>query len=145
MPQQRIKGQEVSVIIVRDAVVEAELVDIKSMSVELELETKSQGYLGEKTNRKDDIFNGVKGDMEMHLHSQEYFLFTSAIVDRAKRVTPDVVFNISAVLSFPSGETPTVLIPDAKFGANPLSISDRGDYVSAKFAFEADDYEIQYS
>jgi hypothetical protein len=33
-----------------------------------------------------------------------------------------------------------VLIPDAKFGAQPLSIKSRGDYVSVKLEGAADEY-----
>lgn len=141
MPAQRIKGQEVAILIVRDSTLEDTLTDIQNFNLELELEIKSQGYLGEKTNRKDDIFNGVKFDMELNIHTQDWFNFQSAIVSRAKRLTPDVQFNITGVFSFPNGDTPTLLIPDCKFGPNPMTISSRGDYVKLKLAGEADDYE----
>jgi len=96
--------------------------------------------LGEKTNRTDDIYNGIKFDMEMHLHRQAWFAFQKAIIARAKRESPDTVINITSVFAFPSGETPTVLIPDAKFGAQPLSVKSRGDYISVKLEGIADDY-----
>lgn len=144
MPSQRIKGQEISVLMVRDTVVENELVDVQNLNIEIDLETKREGYLGEKTTRSDDIYNGVKGDLEMHLHSQEYFVFVNAIVSRAKRQTPDSKFNISAVLFFPDGTTPSVIIADVKFGPNPLKVANRGDYVQAKFEFIADDYEVVF-
>jgi hypothetical protein len=34
-----------------------------------------------------------------------------------------------------------VTIPDAKFGAQPLSISSRGEYVKVKLEGMADDYQ----
>jgi hypothetical protein len=143
MPAQRIKGQEVQILIVQDSVLQDTLTDIQDFNGELELEIKSQGYLGEKSNRKDEIFNGVKFDMSIHMHSQDFFVFQQAIVSRAKRITPDTVFNISGVFSFPNGDTPIMLFPDAKFGPQPLSISSRGDYVKAKIAGECDDYDLQ--
>ncbi len=142
MAEQRIKGQEVAVIIVRDSVLEDTLDAIQNFNVEGEFEIKTAGYLGEKTNRKDEVFNGVKFDMELHLHNQQWFRFLKAIKDRAQRITPDVIVNITSVLSFPNGDTPSILIPDAKFGANPLNISARGDFVKVKLQGEASDYEL---
>jgi hypothetical protein len=143
MPAQRIRGQEVSVLIVRDGALEAELTDIQNFNLEIQTEIKSQGYLGEKSARKDDIFNGVKGDMELHLHSQDWFQFLNAVLDRAKRNTPDLVFNVSAVLFFPNGETPTITIPDVKFGPFPHNVPERGDYVKVKLDFEAEDFKVE--
>ncbi len=145
MPSQRIKGQEVAVLITRDGELEDTLTDILSFNTEPELEVKSQGYLGEKTNRKDDIYNGCKFDMELHLHKQVWFSFLASIVARAKRETPDLVINITAVMSFPDGSTPTVLLPDVKFGPVPHSISSRGDYVKVKLSGECDDFEVTQS
>lgn len=143
MPSQRIRGQEVQVLITRAGSLEDSLTEIQNFNFEAEFEIKSQGYLGEKTNRKDDIYNGVKGDMELHLHSQAWFSFLNAVKDRAARVTPDLVINIVAVCNFPDGTTPSVLFPDVKFGAMPVAISSRGDYVKVKMAFEGDDFDVQ--
>lgn len=145
MPAQRIKGQEVQILIVQDAVLQDALTDIQDFNGELELEIKSQGYLGEKTNRKDEIYNGVKFDLSLHMHSQDPFAFQFSIVQRAKRITPDTVFNITGIFNFPNGDQPQFLFPDAKFGAQPLSISSRGDYVKLKVAGECDDYDLQLS
>lgn len=144
MPAQRIKGQEVSVLIVTDGALEAELTDIQNFNAEMMVEQIAQGYLGEKTERHDDIYKGTKGDFEMNHHSQDWFTFINAIISRAKRETPDVKFNISAILSFPNGQTPTVLFPDAKFGALPLNIGSRGDYLKTKVDFVVDDFEVQF-
>lgn len=142
---QRIKGQEVSVLITSAGQLQDTLTDIQSFNFEAQLEVKSMGYIGEKTNRKDDIFNGVKFDMELHLHKQDWFNFQQAIINRAKRVTPDLVINITAVASFPNGDTPTVLLPDCKFGAQPLNVTSRGDYVKVKLEGECDDMVVQTS
>lgn len=129
----------------RDGALEAELTDIQNFNAEFMTEQIEQGYLGEKTNRHDEFYKGTKGDFEMHHHSQDWFTFVNAILDRAKRNTPDVVFNISAVFAFPNGETPTILFPDAHFGPLPLNISARGDYAKTKLDFVVDDFETQFS
>lgn len=140
---QRIKGQEVSVIIVRGGNVEDTLTNIMNFNVELQSEVKTQGYLGEKNNRTDDIFNQVKFDGELHLSSKDWFNFSKAILDRQKRITPDVLFNITLTLVFPNGDTPSVLLPDCKFSAQPLNIGSRSDYVKVKIDGMCDDAQFQ--
>lgn len=145
MPAQRIKGQEVSILIVRDSVLEAELFDIMNFDAEIMLEQIAQGFLGEKTERHDDVYKGTKGSFEMQTHSQDWLLFAQAVKDRAMRNTPDSVFNISAVMQYPNGQTPTILFPDCKFGGMPVSIGSRTDYKKIKIDFVCDDYEVQFS
>jgi hypothetical protein len=137
---QRVKGQEVSILITVASILQTTLVDIQNFELEGQFEVKSQGYLGEKTNRKDDIYNGCKFSMELHLHTEDWFAFQAQMKARAQRLNPTIVFNITAVLSFPNGQTPAVLIPDVKFGGNPMTISSRGDYVKIKLEGEADDF-----
>jgi len=128
---------------VQDSVLQDALTDVQDFNSEAELEIKSQGYLGEKSNRKDEIYNGVKFDLSLHMHTQDPFLFQFNIVQRAKRITPDTLFNISGVFSFPGGDQPVFLYPDAKFGSQPLAVSSRGDYVKLKISGECDDYDLQ--
>lgn len=138
MPDQRIRGQESQILIVRDSVLETSLTDIRNFSFEHMLEIQSQGYLGEKSERKDEIYKGVRGSLELHLHNQEFIAFEQAIIDRAQRNTPDLLFNITSVLSFPNGQTPTAVFPDVKFGAIPHEFPDRAEYVSLKLEFECE-------
>lgn len=145
MPSQRIKGQEISILIVRDSVLENELTDIMNFNAEFTMEQIAQGYLGEKTERHDDIYKGTKGDFEMHTHSQDWLTFAVAIKNRAQRNTPDAIFNISAVMSYPNGQTPTVLFPDVKFGPIPITVGARGEYKKIKIDFVCDDFEVQLS
>jgi hypothetical protein len=145
MPAQRIKGQEVQILFTRAGGYEETLTDTQDFEFEPKLEIKEQGYLGEKSNRHDEIFNGMKFSGTLHLHSQDWFLFLTSIISRAKRLTPDVVFNVSAVLSFPNGDTPTILASDVKWGPGTHSIRSRGDYVSAKLEGAADDIDIATS
>lgn len=142
---QRIKGQEVSIVVTTAGNLEDTLTDIQDFNLEAEFEIKSVGYLGEKTNRKDEVYNGCKFDLSLHLHKQRWFSFQKQIKDRAQRITPDLKFNITGVFAFPNGETPTCRIPDAKFGPQPLSVSARGDYVKVKLAGEASDFIVEES
>ena len=142
---QRIKGQEVTITIVSGGTVEDSLTEILNFNVEPLLETKEQGYLGETTNRSDDIYNGCRFDLELHLHNQDWLKFQKKIIDRARRLTPDVEFVISATLLFPNGESPVVTLPDCKFGSTPMNITSRGDYVKVKLQGRCDDFDPQLS
>jgi hypothetical protein len=139
---QRIRGQEVSLAIVRDGQLETELVDIQNFNYSVQSETKVQGYLGEPGNRTDDIFNNVKFDMEMNIHSQDWGPFIRAVVDRQQRRTPDVQFNISAILNYANGQTQSINIQDAKFGEFPMNVPARGDYIKIKLDGVADEVKI---
>lgn len=143
MPSQRIKGQEVTILVTRDGALEAELTDITQCEFSYQFEKKSDGYLGEKTNRHDEVFMGIDGNLTMHIHDGSVFDFIQAVKDRAQRVTPDLVFSISGIFQFPNGEVRTLSVDDAKFGAVPISTNSRGDYVEVKFDFSADDARVQ--
>jgi hypothetical protein len=145
MPAQRIKGQEVQVLFVRASVLEDTLTDTKDFEFEPKFELKEQGYLGEKTNRYDEIFNGAKFTGTLHLHTQAFFTFQQAIVQRATRQTPDVVFNISSVMNFPNGDTPTVMLPDVKWGEQPVKVGSRGDYLEVRVTGACSEYDSQTS
>jgi hypothetical protein len=140
---QRVKGQEATIIVTRGGVLETSLDKFLNFNAEFESEVKSVGYLGEKTNRKDDIFNGVKFDGELHTDKQDWLRFLVAVHDRQKRNTPNLVINVTAVLEYPGGDDPQIYFPDAKFGATPVDIGSRGDYVKKKLQGECDDYNLQ--
>lgn len=130
----RARGQEVTVLIVRAGTLEAELTDIKSFNAEDTFELKEQGFLGEKAKRFDMIYNGCKFDLEMQLHSTDWWKFKAAARAKAMRDTPDVVFNISAVIEFDNGQTAAVTFPDVSFGPMPEAVPAREDYVNVKLS-----------
>ena len=140
MPTQTIKGQEVTIIYTRAGVPEDTLTDTQDFEFEPQLELKNRGFLGEKSDRWDEIFNGCKFTGTLQLHKQDWFTYSLAAVQRAKRQTPDIVFNISAIMLFPGGDSPTVLLPDVHFGPMTHGIRSRGDYVTIKIQGAADDY-----
>jgi hypothetical protein len=130
---QRIKGQETVISIVRDGVLEAELTDIQSFNATLMLELIQQGYLGETSDRFDEVFKGSKFDFEMHHHSQDWVTFNKALIDRARRRTPNVVINVQSTFNFPNGDTPTWAWPDAFFGEVGVNLPGRAEYMKTKY------------
>lgn len=142
MGSPRIKGQEIEVLLILNGVLQDTITDVRSFEVAAKLETKEEGYLGEKTNRYDEIFNGVRGRMELHFENKDVFDLIESIIDRAKRRTPGTQINIKATLNFPNGDRPRVIISDAFFGEIPISFGSRGDYGTVSLDFQAEDVNI---
>lgn len=139
MSDQRIKGQEVEVLLVVDGKIQSQMTDVRSFEVAPKTEIKEEGYLGEKTNRYDEIYNGVRGRMELHFENQSVFDFWFAIIDRAKRRTPGVKVNIKSTLRFPNGQKPRVILQDVFFGEMPMNFAGRGDYGTLGLDFACSD------
>lgn len=139
---QRIKGQEVRLTVVspdgtEDAVNQG---GVKSLNLEFKMDILSEGYLGETTERKDDIFKGVAGRCEFHLDRQSWFRLIEKIKARSQRRTADgVKFQIMVTLSMPNGERPRVLLDDVYFASPKTDVSGRDEYVTAGLDFEASD------
>jgi hypothetical protein len=132
MPAQRLIGQNVSIIIIQDSAPIEEVTCVKSFNFTYELELKSEGYLGEYTERKDSVFKGVKMDMELHTNNHRILGVVKTAVDKAKRRTPGVRINIKASMTWPNGDVARITFPDVEFGAFPFSVGSRTDYVSVK-------------
>lgn len=136
---QRLKGQEVSIDLISDGQIQTTLRDVKDMEIAAQLEIKSEGYLGETTNRRDDVFNGAKGSMTVHFENGGPLDFIAKIIDRARRRTPGFAVNVKATLIFPGGDLRRVLMSDCYFAEFPINAGGRTDYVSIKLDFESQD------
>jgi hypothetical protein len=138
---QRIKGQEVEVLMVLNGSVQNTITDVRSFEIAIQTELLREGYLGEKTDRRDEKFNGVRGRMELHYENKDIFDLIQSIVDRATRQSPGTKINVKATLNFPNGDRPRVLISDVYFGEVPLSFGGRGEYGTVALEFEASGYK----
>jgi hypothetical protein len=139
MSSERIRGQEVNVIIVLNSVVQATLNCITDFEGEVSFEVISKGYLGEKTNRKDMIFNGAKFNYGLDTYTQDWIPFVQAAQALAKRTAPNNQINISGVFEYPNGDTPSMLLSACSFGPLPIKAGARNQYVNKKFQGECDD------
>lgn len=139
---QRIKGQEVELLLSVNNVPLTSTTDIRSFEVTFQQEIMSEGYLGETTNRKDAIFNGISGSMELHIENRDFFNLFTAIVDKARRRTPGTRINLKATLNFPNGDRPRLFVPDLEFGELPLNFGSRSDYGTINLTFEASEATV---
>lgn len=133
---QRLKGQEVSIRIINAGVVVAEIDTVSSFNDEVALELKEDGFLGETANRFDEILNGYGGDMEIQISKANWVLLQQAIIDRAQRKTPEVVFNVVRTDLFSNGDSAIFTYSDVKWGPIPTSVASRGDFVKPKLQFK---------
>lgn len=134
----RIKGQETTVSIISPGGLEVQLGEaVKSLSIELQMDVMSEGYLGGTTEMKDDLFKGVSGSITMHLTGADYQRFTDSIVARSQRRTAaSDRYNINSTFAFPDGTRSRSILTDIFFGNPKMEVGSREDYVEASFDFE---------
>jgi hypothetical protein len=134
---QRIKGQEVVIGFTNPEGDQDGLTDITSFEAELDIETLQEGYLGETADRYDELYHGVSGQAELHLQTADYFRFTERVQDRAERRTPSGgTFTATATFAFPNGTRARVTFEDIFFGAFPLRVPARGEYVTVTISWK---------
>jgi len=137
MPNTRIKGEDTELSVTLNGKTQTQFAEVRSNEITYLLELKKEGYLGETTERKDEIFNGTKGRMELHFSTKTVFDFFKAIVDRAQRRAPGTVVNIKTTLNFPNGDRPRVMIRDLAFGEIPVNFASRTDYGAVTLDWES--------
>ncbi len=144
MTELRIKGQEASIRISREGVPLETLTAIKDFTWSYMFSILSEGYVGETTMRKDDIYNGISGSFTVHQESQDLLIFLEFLKERAQRKrNPNTSrVNASVRLNFPNGEAPLSIIRDMKFGDAPNAIPSREGYVNTAFSYEAEDTKL---
>lgn len=137
MAETRIKGQETSLIFVVGGEPINELAEVRSFDITGILEIITEGYLGETSDRRDEIFRGTRGSMEIHVSSRKSVELMLQIIDRAARRDPDLVINAKTTLQFPTGDRLRILVPNIFFGEIPLGFASRGDYGTTSFSWES--------
>lgn len=142
---QRVKGQETRITFTSPTGTVTALNAVQSFEFELQTEILSEGYLGETTERKDDVFKGVRGRMEVHIDSQDYFRFIDQVKQRSQRRTAaDAQFTATCAFNMPNGQRPRALLADLFFGAMPVNAGSRDEFVSATIEFECSEVRFFY-
>lgn len=139
---QRIKGQEVEVLVVVNGVPQENTTDVRNFEFEFMTEILKEGYLGETTDRYDSIFRGIRGKFEFHFENNQIFQIIQSIVAKARRRLPGTRINIKATLQFPNGQRVRVIIPNVEFGALPINFGGRAEYGSLNTEFNASEAQV---
>lgn len=135
---QRCKGQETRLNISQDNQFLAEISDIKDHEIEFAQSIKLEDYIGETAKRTDAIYENINGKFTMHISKAAVFSkFIQGVIDKNQRRIPGIIFNVSAVYNFPSGERIRLMIPDVEFGGFPVNTGGRDQYVSIAVTFAA--------
>jgi len=142
--EQRLKGQDTQLRITSAGVLLRTITAVSSMTLTVKSDILSKGYLGEGSERKDEIYKGVGFDLEFDPESNEGIILLGVIRDRASKRTNAANFKIgvACVLNFPNGQRPRVTIGDLKFSNPSLTIAGRDSYVGEKLTGEAEDFKL---
>jgi hypothetical protein len=142
MSSTRVRGQEVEVRVITDGELETALTAIQSFEGELQFEQKDEGFLSEKTNRKDFIPTGARFSFSMQPESQDYFVFQQKVLELARRDVPSRVFNVIAIINFPNGDTALYQFNDVSFGNLPFTVGSRTDYATVRIEGSCSDVAV---
>lgn len=139
----RLKGQEVSIRVVQNGTLIASLDSIASFNEEMKSEIKEDGFLGEGTNRFDDIHNGYGGDFEFQFRRPDWVTFQLAVQARQTRRQPNLVFNVVRTDLHADGTSNVFTYKDAKWGPMSASIGSRADFVKGKAQFACSERAVK--
>jgi hypothetical protein len=136
MSDPRLKGQEISIRVIDDGVVDSTIDSVASFNDEAMLELKEDGFLGELVNRFDEIFNGFGGDMEIQLTKGNWIQLQLAIIERAQRKVLSRVFNVVRTDLFANGDTIIYTYSDVNWGPMTSTVASRADFAKVKMQFK---------
>lgn len=143
MAEQRVRGEQVQFRISKGGVLLRTLTAVKSMTFTALVEMISRGYLGETTERKDEIYKGVSIDAAFDVESPDAWDLISAIRDRAvaRRYDTTTIITCSFTGVFAGGVKRRMTIPDVKSGNLPIAVASREEYVGQTLSFGASDFK----
>lgn len=132
MTQQRIKGQEVFIIMSIDNKVDDKVGPFTDMTVTLRKEIIEGEYLGQTTTFFDDVFKGCMIELTYHMRSARMLKIIDRDIKRARYLSGGLVrLDISAQMAFPGLVVPYTFL-DVRLDEHPISVADRKSYVEGK-------------
>jgi hypothetical protein len=140
----RLRGQEIQVRVTKNGVLQRTMTAVESLTWTPKVDILRKGYLGETTDRRDDIYKGSAIEMTIDPESQDAFTLIQLIRDRASRRTAqsDAHINIVFTANFPNGQRPRVTLPDVKFQDPSITVQSRDAYVGMRLSGECEDFVL---
>lgn len=134
----RIKGQEIQVRLTKGGDLVRTLTACESLTFTVKVDILRKSYLGETTDRRDEIYRGVALELSWDAESADVLDILQAIADRASKRTAagDAQINVTFSIAF-QGKRARISVPDLKFQDPGLSVSGRDQYVPFKISAEA--------
>lgn len=143
MAEQRIRGEQVQFRITRGGVLQRTLTAVNSLTLTALVETVKKGYLGETTERVDEIYKGCTLEVAFDVESPDAWDLIAAIRDRAvaRRYDATTIITCTMVGTFANGVRRRFTIPDVKSGNLPIAVTGRDAYVGQTLSFAASDFK----
>lgn len=140
----RLKGQEVQLRLTQGGILLRTLTAIESLTWTVMSDILRKAYLGETTERKDDIYKGTKVEFSFDTESKEPFVMVAKLRDRMQRRTAqaNAQINLVFVCNLADGTRPRITIPDLKFQDPALALQSRESYAGFRFQTEAEDFKL---
>lgn len=142
MAELRLRGQEVSVRIIQGGNLLDQIDSVGSLNENTDLEIKQDGFLGEASDRYDQVLHGHGFDLEFQLTSAQWYRFRLAILDKAARRIPDLVFNVVVAELYANGDNAVTTYPNVSWGAMPKTTPSRADFVKVKVEGKSSDAPV---
>lgn len=140
---QRIRGDQTQIVVTIDGTPITTLADVKDFDITAKFELLEEGYLGESTDRYDEIFKGASFRMMIHYETEDPLtVFLAAVQGRAQQRTPGTLINIRSTLNFPGGDRPRVSLQDCHFGPMPFNFPARDQYGNMTIEGAASDIRV---
>lgn len=140
MSATRFIGQDTELLISVDGKPLSNITAIASHEFTIKINMIEKGYVGEQSDRLDEVFKGIGGTFEAHDSDGSVLEFAMTIMQRAKRrIAPIPKVTVKTVITFPeNGRRALVTMPDCKFSDIPVSIGGREEHGSFRFAYGAE-------
>lgn len=136
---QRLIGQDVIVSTFVGTVPQDAITDIRNFESTFQVEILKDSYLGSFTDRRANVYRGVRGSFEYHFSSAAALSIIAGIVERARNRRSQVRIVTQATLLMPNGDRPMIVFDDQFFEPVPLTIGGRTEFGSVKLDWESDD------
>lgn len=132
----RARGQEVQLRVTLNGQIQRTFTAIENLTITPNIEMLQKGYLGDTSDRLDEIFKGCSVEWSMDPEGAEMFQLIDTIIDRASRRTAQsaVHVNVAALFNFPNGKRIRWTLADVKFGDIPVGVPGRDQFVNGKFS-----------
>jgi hypothetical protein len=140
--EQRLLGQDVTVRLVRDGVVIAEVATIGSFDDSMDTEIKQEEFLGHTSADYSEVFDGFSGNLEFQSSKSGYVEVALAIEARATRADPSIVFNVVRTDQYANGDSNIFVYKDVAWGPMPSTIGNRKEFVKHKLSFKCSERQV---
>ena len=140
----RITGQDITVRIIKDGVLQNEITTIKSINFVFEMERSEEDYIGETSMRYDSKFKGLACKMEVHSENSQALKLIEAIVLKAQRRAGGAVrIDIACSLLWPSGDKLSLMAKDVAFADMPFGFDGRKEFGKIELDGKSSEFTIK--